>query len=67
MGIVEQYITDKYNATKWPYFGVNALMWDLKDQLTNEQIKDEIRELRKSGKIDLVTGLNGWLIKVIET
>ena len=66
MGLVEQYITDKYNQTKWPYFGVNWLMWDLKYKLTNEQIKDEIRELRKSGKIDLCQGINGWLIKLIK-
>jgi hypothetical protein len=35
--------------------------------LTNDQVKDEIRELRKAGKIDLCQGLNGWLIKLIET
>jgi len=61
----EQYIFTKYNSTKWPYIGVNELIYDLHNELTKDQVKDEIRELRKAKKIDLVTGLNGWLIKVL--
>jgi len=63
----ENYIFTKYNQSKWPYIGVNQTIYDLRNELTKDQVKDEIRELRKSGKIDLVTGLNGWLIKIIET
>jgi len=61
----EQYIFTKYNLTKWPYIGVNELIYDLRNELTKDQVKDEIKELRKNKKIDLVTGLNGWLIKVL--
>jgi len=50
----ENYIFTKYNQSKWPYIGVNELIYDLRNELTKDQIKDEIRELRKSGKIEMV-------------
>ncbi|HAT75493.1 MAG TPA: hypothetical protein DCS19_01285 [Flavobacterium sp.] len=62
----EQYIFAKHNQSKWHYIGVNEMIYDIRSELTKDQVKDEIRELRKAGKIDLCQGLNGWLIKVIE-
>jgi len=57
----ENYIFTKYNKSKWPYIGVNELIYDLRNELTKDQVKDEIRELRKSETINLCV----WVIATL--
>jgi len=64
--IVEKYLQLRYNESKWPYHGVNKLIYDLRDKLTKDQVRNEIRELMKNGQIDIVGGINGYLIKINE-
>lgn len=61
---VRSYLSARFKASHWPYHGVNKLLHDLRNEATKEELKDEIRQLRKSGAIDIVPGLNGWLIQI---
>ena len=66
MNKVHSYLSIRFNESHWNYYGVNELLYDLRNEATKEDLKDEIRQLRKSGAIDIVGGLNGYLIKIID-
>lgn len=64
MSKVQTYLSARFKTSKWPYFGVNQLVYDLRNEATKDELKEEIRQLRKSGIIDIVPGINDWLIHI---
>lgn len=63
---VQTYLSDRFQKSHWQYHGVNQLMYDLREQAAKDELREEIRQLRKDGVIDITTGLNGYLIKIID-
>lgn len=63
---VQQYLTKRFTESKWPYHGVNTMFYELQSKATKDELRAEIRELRKLGYIDIVGGINEWLIKIID-
>lgn len=41
-------------------------MYDLRNEATKDELREEIRQLNKDGLIDIVEGKNEWLIKIID-
>lgn len=66
MSNVQTYLSSRFQASHWPYHGINQLFYDLRDQATKNELREEIRQLRKAGLIDITTGLNGYLIQIID-
>ena len=66
MSKVQTYLSIRFQASHWLYHGVNTLFYDLRDKATKEELKEEIRKLKKSVLIDIVEGRNEWLIKIID-
>lgn len=64
MSKVKTYLSIRFKATKWLYYGVNQLLYDLRNEAAKEDLREEIRQLRKSGAIDIVSGMNDWLIQI---
>lgn len=64
MSKVQTYLSERYQKSHWPYHGVNQLLYDLRNEATKEELREEIRQLRKSGAIDIVSGINDWLIQI---
>lgn len=64
MSKVQTYLSAIFKTSRWPYFGVNQLVYDLRNEATKDELKEEIRQLRKSGIIDIVPGINDWLIHI---
>lgn len=63
--IVSKYLKDRYTVSGWEYHTLTQLYYDLRDKAVKDDLTAELRELRKSGKVDVVNGMNGWLIKII--
>lgn len=55
MSNVQTYLSARFQASHWPYFGVNEMLYYLRDQATKDELKEEIRQLRKDGLIDITT------------
>ncbi len=66
MSKVKSYLSTRFKASHWPYFGVNELLYNLREEATKDKLREEIRQLRKDKVIDITTGLNGYLIKIID-
>jgi hypothetical protein len=64
MSKVQTYLSARFQISRWPYYSVNWLIYDLRNEAAKDELREEIRELRKSGVIELVGGLNGWLIQI---
>jgi hypothetical protein len=64
MNDIKSYLKARFDKSHWPYHGINQMLYDLRNEATKDELREEIRELRKSGAIDIVGGLNGWLIKI---
>lgn len=41
------------------------MLYDLRDITTKDELREEVKQLMKDGVIDVVGGLNGYLIKII--
>lgn len=63
---VQTYLSARFQKSHWPYLGVNEMLYDLRDKATKDELREEIRELKKAGIIDITTGLNGYLIQIID-
>lgn len=63
--IVGAYLKRLYDASHWHYRNLNRMYYDLRNEAIKEDITSELRELRKSGHVDVVAGCNGWLVKII--
>ena len=66
MSNVQTYLSERYQKSHWLYHGTNQLFYDLRNEATKDELREEIRQLRKDGLIDITTGLNGYLIKIID-
>ena len=64
MSKVQTYLSARFQSSHWPYHSINQLFYDLHNEATKEEIKEEIRQLRKLGLIDIVQGINDWLIHI---
>ena len=64
MSKVQTYLSAIFKTSRWPYFGVNQLAYDLRNEVTKDELREEIRQLKKNGLIDIVLGINGWLIHI---
>jgi len=67
MSKVQTYLSERYQKSHWLYHGVNQLLYDLRNEATKDELREEIRQLRKDGLIDIVPGLlSGYLIQIID-
>lgn len=60
MNKTESYLRQRYEATRWPYYGLNETKF-----LVGESYANDIKELRAKGMVQPVPGINGWLIQLI--
>lgn len=58
--MVENYLKEKYNKTKWPFFSLPEIL-----QLFGEQGRAELNQLRKQGKVKRRQGANNPLIELL--
>ena len=63
--MVEQYIQAYYNTTKWPFIPVNFVIYELKGFQSAKDIRKELNELFKAGKIAKRKYINGTLIEIL--
>jgi hypothetical protein len=61
--MVANYLRERYNETLWEYYGVNQLLYDLREH-GRKNMQDELRELRLKGAIEPCQGINGWLVRI---
>ncbi|MDD4972467.1 MAG: hypothetical protein PHT07_23805 [Paludibacter sp.] len=54
------YLLERWNQTKWPYYSLSWTKYDV-----GESFDQDIKELREKEMIEPCSGLNGWLIKLI--
>ena len=66
MSKVQTYLSARFQSSHWPYHSINQLLYNLRLESTKEELKKEIRQLKKDGLIDITTGLNGYLIQIID-
>lgn len=64
MSKVQSYLSERYKKSHWPYHGVNKMFYDLRTESTKDELREEIRQLKKDGLIDIVSGINDFLIKI---
>ena len=62
--MVKEYLSNMFNLSHWPYYGVIELFNHLDNKMTKDEIKKEIKLLKAEGMIDIVHGINGWLIEI---
>lgn len=61
---VQTYLSERYQKSHWPYHGTNQLFYDLRNKATKDELRKEIRQLKSEGLIDIVSGINDWLIQI---
>ena len=64
MSKVKTYLSARFKASHWSYHGINKLFYDLRNEATKDELREEIRQLKKDGLIDIVSGINDWLIQI---
>lgn len=60
MNNLQAYLTERYKATKWPYYSLNHTRFDV-----GSSFDQDVIELREKEMIQPTPGINGWLIEII--
>lgn len=60
MNQTETYLRERWDQTHWPYYGLRETKY-----LIGKSFDQDIKELREREMIEPCSGLNGWLIKII--
>ena len=56
------HLLKRYEQTHWPYYGLLETKY-----LIGESFYYDIKEMRDKNMIEPCAGMNGWLIKLIDT
>lgn len=60
MNKTEAYLRKRYAETHWPYYSLNGTKYHI-----GESFADDIKDLRDRDMVQPASGLNGWMIQLI--